>query len=82
VQLTARKEKARQKLDRLVRALGRLADGLHLDNDMVRAAAVLGARLTLRLAPAALAEKLVQGALRAALDLARERDDDHLSLGM
>jgi hypothetical protein len=77
-----RKEKARQKLGRLVRALGQLTDGLHLENDMIRAAAVLGARLTLRLAPAALAEKLVRGALRAALDLARERDDDHLSLGM
>jgi hypothetical protein len=75
-----RKEKARQKIGRLMRALGQLSNGLHLENDMVRAAAVLGARLTLRLAPAALAEKLVQGALRAALDLARGRDDDR-SLG-
>ncbi|HVT18818.1 MAG TPA: relaxase/mobilization nuclease domain-containing protein, partial [Thermoanaerobaculia bacterium] len=75
-----RKDKAGQKVGRLMRALGQLSNGLHLENDMVRAAAVLGARLTLRLAPAALAEKLVQGALRAALDLARGRDDDR-SLG-
>jgi hypothetical protein len=47
---------------------------------MVRAAGILGERLTARLAPAALAGKLVRRALRAALELARGRDGDR-SLG-
>jgi hypothetical protein len=47
---------------------------------MVRAAGVLGERLTRRLAPAAVAETLVRRALRAALNLVRGRDEDR-SLG-
>jgi hypothetical protein len=67
-------------VERVSHALSRLPHHSRLEADMVRAAGVLGERLTRRLAPAALAGTLVWRALRAALDLARGRDDD-LSLG-
>jgi hypothetical protein len=71
---------ARERVYRLSDELGRLPPARRLEADMVRAAGVLGARLTSRLVPAATAEKLLRRAVRATLDLLRGRDDDR-SLG-
>jgi hypothetical protein len=67
---------AKERVRRLSRSLGQLPPRRRLEADMVRAAGVLGERLTRRLAPAALAGTLVRRALRAALELARGPDDD------
>jgi Relaxase/Mobilisation nuclease domain len=76
----ARAKTAKGKVRRLSRSLGQLPPWRRLEADMVRAAGVLGEQLTARLAPATMAGKLVRRALRAALELARGRDDDR-SLG-
>jgi hypothetical protein len=75
----ARRETAAAQLHRLAAALGRLPHRFDLEKEMVRAVGVLGERLTVRLAPAALARTLLGRALRAARELVRGMD--HRSLG-
>jgi Relaxase/Mobilisation nuclease domain len=71
---------AREQVHRLSAAISRLPSRYRLEADMVRAAGVLGKRLTSRLAPPAVADKLIWRAIRAARELLRGRDDDR-SLG-
>jgi hypothetical protein len=74
----ARRETAAAQLHRLATALGRLPHRFDLEKEMVRAVGVLGERLTMRLAPAALARTLLGRALRVARDLVRGMDDRSL----
>ncbi len=74
----ARVEASRDQVKRLARALGRLPHREQLERDLVRAAEVLGGRLTALLAPARLAGMIAGRVARAAAALARGRDDRSL----